>query len=102
MPLGGVQAKGEALRVQRTKEINGAGKNKAWPCCGERSKNGDSGRRSPGLCPIPPIHSKAKVVLQKDAFMESRGEHKEDKPLGQKETKKERSITANQLSGCHL
>lgn len=63
LPLGGMQAKFEILRIQRTKAV--VQEKRALLSNGERSKNGDSGRSSTGLCCIPPIYPKAKVLLAK-------------------------------------
>lgn len=74
----------------------------ALPGSGERSKQGDSGRSSPGLCSIPPIHPKAKVLLAKGRFVELKGEHKEGEPLRQKDMRKGRDITNKKPSSCML
>lgn len=74
VPLGGMQAEVEALRMQNQR--NNAGGNTAGPGSGESSKNGNSGKRRPGLCSIPLIYPKAKVLLQRATFMESRHEQR--------------------------
>lgn len=52
LPLGGVQAKFENLRIQNL--CSSAGE-QALQGNWKRSKNGDSGKSSPELCSIPPI-----------------------------------------------
>lgn len=81
---------------------NGAGGNTAGPGGGESSRNGDSGKRRPGLCSTPPIYTKAKVLLQKATFMES-GYEQRRVSLQDKRTlgKKGRGVTAHKPSSQH-
>lgn len=70
LPLEGMQAKFENLRIQN--QCSSAGE-QALQGNRKRSKNGDSGKSSPELCSIPPVYSEVKVLLANATFMEQGG-----------------------------